>query len=232
MAHELIHATHWPSLHGFEPASQLAYYAQLHDLLLGLSGRMTDAATAELRAAIVEDLAYTPDAIVVAAIRDRVPVTRQEVNTIIEVTRGLALPGGDPHRIPELTLADADPANHHRFVSRAGVAIDVMDQAMAAAVRFKRGPVRAWRAWRDDPTGPRRVYLVKVDLAVQAWYLAHTSQRRYAELAKTLTELDARDKVPAVEVFWTGQELPPYQRAAMAHAELLWSRDEPDAGQR
>jgi hypothetical protein len=232
MAHEYVHASYWPQLHGFEPASQLASLAQLHDLLLGLAGRLSDTALAQLRTALVDELAYTPDAIVVAAATEQVPVTRQEVNSIVEVTRALALPGGDPLRIPDLTLADSVPANRHRFDQHRGVTVDFVDKAMASAVRFENGTVRVWRAWRDDPTGPRRVYLVKVDLAAEAWLRAYTGQKRYTELVNTLDELAGEPKAPAVEVFWTGQELPPYQRAAMAHAELLWSRDEPDEGQR
>jgi hypothetical protein len=46
-----------------------------------------------------------------------------------------------------------------------------------------------------------------------AWDIAGNVQR----------SLERRGAVdPQVEVFWTGEELPPYHRAALAGAALLW----------
>jgi hypothetical protein len=80
-----------------------------------------------------------------------------------------------------------------------------------------RSVARAWRFPADDPpTGGVRVVLVEVAPFAPAWAVA----------GKVQEGLALRGVVdPQVEVFWTGTQLPPYHRAALDGAALLWAAE-------
>jgi hypothetical protein len=73
------------------------------------------------------------------------------------------------------------------------------------------------RAWRFPPAGPFdggvRVVLVEVNPYAPAWDYAH-------DVAQGLGRRG--DDTAEVEVYWAGEELPPYHRAALGGAALLW----------
>ncbi|GLX00107.1 hypothetical protein [Microtetraspora sp. NBRC 16547] len=96
---------------------------------------------------------------------------------------------------------------------------DLTDDLVVDALSEHAGVVAIWRTWRFGPAGPpdggQRVYLAEVEPGVRAWELTLDAQRE-------LVQMDV--EAPQVEVFWTGDELPPYHRAARDHAALLWNR--------
>lgn len=218
-----LHATWWPSGHGFPPGRD-SLYVQLHSLLLGLAGRFPDQAVAELRDMTYELLLDIPDAVAATAMDLQIPLTRQEVNAIVEVSRGFLGPGREARFLDEVPLTDAVADGGHRFAPPPPSEPAFIDSAMVIMLRRLDGVRRLWRAFRQDAEGLRRVYLAEVDLGTMAWHTAWEAQR---ELAKLVREGAGRrdDAVPAVEVFWPGQDLPPYHQAALARAELLWSRE-------
>ncbi|GLW32366.1 hypothetical protein [Actinoplanes regularis] len=73
------------------------------------------------------------------------------------------------------------------------------------------------RTWRFPPDGPLdggvRVVLVEVSPYAPAWDRAHEASRALAGRG---------DDTAEVEVYWAGEELPPYHRAALDGAALLW----------
>lgn len=81
------------------------------------------------------------------------------------------------------------------------------------------------RAWRFPADGPLsagvRVLLVEVMEFAPAWDVAGRLQ----------DGLERRGTVdPQVEVFWAGEDLPPYHRAALAGSALLWRAADAGSG--
>jgi hypothetical protein len=224
-------------------------FVDLHRALLGLAGRMPDDAVTELRRQLGMDLAYLADSLVAFAAELGVPLTRAGV----DAARAMIGPERDPAGLDLVTLVDAVPETGHRFtpvppavLDRAGDRIppvldltggqpeelidlppelahltdlandltDPTDDAVVFAMADRPGTVGVWRAWRTGPEAARRVYLVEVDPGLPAWDWTYQAQRA----------LKDEDESPQVEVYWTGEELPPYHRAALAGAALLWAR--------
>ncbi|MDR8412963.1 hypothetical protein MTP10_30050 [Nonomuraea sp. 3-1Str] len=67
-----------------------------------------------------------------------------------------------------------------------------------------------------SPDG-RRVYLAEAAPGVPAWDLTVDAQRELVQMG-----MDS----PQVEVYWSGDDLPPYHRTARTGAALLWRRPE------
>ncbi|GAA3285430.1 hypothetical protein Dvina_30905 [Dactylosporangium vinaceum] len=219
-----LHARLWPSARGFAPGSGEATYVQLHELLLGLAGRLPDSDVISLRDSVVTDPFGTPGGIAFAALRAHVPLTRPEVNAIVEISRALRVPGGDPPQLDKLILTDTVTDGGHRFGARPGVAQDFTDQSAAIAFMYEKGAQRMWRAWRADPDGPRRIFLATVAPGTAAWRLTRIMQRDLAQTRAIRVE-EAADVVPTVEIFFPDWEPAPYHRNALETAELLWSRE-------
>src|SRR3954469_19715951 len=152
-----VHARWWPSARGFAPGSGEASFVQLHELLLALAGRLPDADLVVLRRAVVSEGGVVADAVAVAAIDVGVALTRPEVNTLVELARAFKVPDGESPRIARIALTGTVTAGGHRFVAPPGGAPDFTDQAAAITLKVESGPLRVWRAWRDDAGGPRRV---------------------------------------------------------------------------
>jgi hypothetical protein len=116
----------------------------------------------------------------------------------------------------ELTDLPADLAHLDDLADDLTDSLD--DRAMDNLARHD-GTVAVWRAWRFGPEGPTergtRVVLAEVDPGTPAWDLGYEAQR----------ELKWKgEESPQVEVLWTGDELTPYHRAALAGAARLWVR--------
>ncbi|WP_433047849.1 hypothetical protein [Dactylosporangium sp. CS-033363] len=219
-----VHLQWWPAARGFAPGTGDEYFVQLHELLLALAGRLPDADLVSLRRSVVTDLAVVPEATVVSALDAGVALTRPEVNAVVEISRAFGVPGGETPRLARLALIDAVPDDPRRFTARPGVPQDFTDVSAAASLKYERGPLRIWRAWRADAGGPRRVYLAEVAPATEAWLLTDRFQQDLAKLIAA-RPAEAGDVVPTVEIFWAGWEHGPYQRRALETGELLWSRD-------
>jgi hypothetical protein len=126
------------------------------------------------------------------------------------------LTGGDPDDLAELPadLAHLDD-----------LALDLTDQTDDRALgnaTGQDGTISLWRTWRFGPQGPpaggRRVYLIEVTPGTPAWDITHELQREL---------IWKGEESPQVEVFWTGDELTPYHRAALAGAARLWVGSSP-----
>ena len=96
---------------------------------------------------------------------------------------------------------------------------DPDDQSVVTVLSLNEDVLSVARAWRFAADGPLdegvRVVLVAVAESAPAYDVTGRVQRVLAE-----------DGVvdPQVEVFWTGTDLPPYHREALAHSALLWRR--------
>ncbi|MFI6792165.1 hypothetical protein ACIBG4_33050 [Nonomuraea sp. NPDC050383] len=92
---------------------------------------------------------------------------------------------------------------------------------MVDALTEHAGVVAVRRAWRTvsggSPERGRRAYLAEADPGVPAWDLTVDAQRELVQMG-----MDS----PQVEVYWSGDDLPPYHRAARTGAALLWRRPE------
>jgi hypothetical protein len=102
---------------------------------------------------------------------------------------------------------------------------DLKDRSQVNVLHDDEDVLSSARAGRFPPDGSLvdrvRVVLVEVAAFAPAWDIAGKVQR----------SLERRGAVdPQVEVFWTGEELPPYHRAALASAALAGS-GRPCAGQ-
>ncbi|MGW4460878.1 hypothetical protein [Micromonospora sp. NPDC004704] len=126
----------------------------------------------------------------------------------------LDLTGGDPLALAEL------PADLAHLDDLARDLTDLKDDGVVAvSIAGEDETIALWRSWRFGPDGPpvdgQRVYLVEVDPDTHSSRITH-------ELQDGL--LEDGEKNPQVEVFWTGDELTPYHRAALAGAARLWVR--------
>lgn len=117
---------------------------------------------------------------------------------------------------PGMPLLDLPPALAH-LDDLAVRLTDSKDWSAEYVGESRPGVSAVARAWRFPGAGPLadgvRVMLVEVAADVPAWNVA-------GDLQRELERQGVRD--PQVEVFWRGEELPPYHRAALAGAAVLW----------
>ncbi|MFJ6198353.1 hypothetical protein [Micromonospora sp. NPDC092111] len=123
----------------------------------------------------------------------------------------LDLTGGDPEDLTDL------PAALAQLADLAPELTDGIDDRLVDNLSRHPGVRRIWRAWRLAAGGqppPRRICLAELTPGVRAWDLTLDAQRALARKG---------EQAPQVETFWTGEPLPPYHRAALAGAALLWT---------
>jgi hypothetical protein len=95
---------------------------------------------------------------------------------------------------------------------------DIEDQVVLTELEIRddiRSVARAWRFRMDDRFAGVRLVLVEMARDAPAWEVT-------GKLQRLLAGHGVPD--PQVEVYWTGAELPPYQRAALEGAAVLWRR--------
>lgn len=211
-------------------------YSGAHRLLLRLAGQVPDELITRARTMLARgDLSYVPDTVTMAAVENEVALTAEEVAVLREMLAALG-GDGDPTGADAVAITTVTPATGHGFSPDAAHGLDLTDgvpgefadledelfdltdHLVADALSERAGVVEVRRAWRADPGGPRRVYLAEVDPGVPAWELTLEAQAE-------LLEMDEPD--PQVEVYWTGDALPPYHRSAHAAATVLWRRRDP-----
>jgi hypothetical protein len=120
----------------------------------------------------------------------------------------------EPEDVPHSLDLTADPTDVHH--------LDALDVAAVAAVTDTEMDGRVdglWRAWRYPaaPTPwppPRRLYLVHAADPEPLPILTAALQRALVR---------AGEAAPQVEAFTDADNLPPYQRMALAHSALLWT---------
>ncbi|MEU1751845.1 hypothetical protein ABZ436_04160 [Micromonospora matsumotoense] len=130
----------------------------------------------------------------------------------------LDLTGGDPD-----DLTDLPPELSH-LRDLADRLTDSSDDGVVVTLTTEPGVRSIWRTWRTGPAPDavvRRVYLVEAAPGAPAWDLAYEGQGSLA---------DDGESAPQVEVYWPGDVLPSYHRAALDGAALLWRRPPPGAG--
>ncbi|MFB9832466.1 hypothetical protein [Actinoallomurus acaciae] len=208
-------------------------FAALHRLLLRLAGRFPDELITRTRTMLARsDLVHLPDTVTGSAARLRVSLTAADVELLRYVLALADGAAGDPAATDQLTISTSVPATDHRFTpvppgapAVARVSADLADDLLVDAMNEHLGVMTIRRAWRSAPheesEDARRVYFVEVEPHVRAWELTGDAQHE-------LVLID--EESPQVEVYWTGDELPPYHRTALADAALLWPRS-PPAGQ-
>ncbi|NRQ40511.1 hypothetical protein HII36_53165 [Nonomuraea sp. NN258] len=181
----------------------------LHRLLLRLAGRFPDDLVFRTRTMLAGgDLTYLPDIVTAAAAELGVTLTAPELDLLREVPVALGV-GGEPTGAGQVTVSADTPPTGHFF--RRDDETDLSDDLVTDALTEYAGVAGVWRAWRSDPD--RRVYLAEVAPGVPAWELTAVAQTE-------LVQMD--DDAPQVEVFWTGDDLTPYHRAALDHATPLY----------
>ncbi|WP_406319535.1 hypothetical protein OHA77_19690 [Streptosporangium sp. NBC_01639] len=214
----------------------------LHRLLFRLGGRVPDEFVSHTRSMLAEgDLAYLPDTLSGATAGLGVSLTTADAE-ILRATLGEFGAGEEPATVRRIPISEVIPETDHLFVpalpeapASAGTPVpaapdpedarggptDLTDDLVVDALTEHAGVVAVWRAWRFGPGEPpqdaRRVYLAEVDPGTPAWDLAMDAQRELVQMG---------ENAPQVEVYWSGDELPPYHRTARAAAALLWRRPE------
>ncbi|MFC7647391.1 hypothetical protein ACFQX6_47885 [Streptosporangium lutulentum] len=93
-------------------------YGGVHRLLLRLASQLPDELITRARTMLAEgDLAYLPDAVMIAAAEGGVGLTAQEVGVLREVFAALGLEG-EPTAADEVTLTTSTPVTGHTFSPR------------------------------------------------------------------------------------------------------------------
>ncbi|HTJ32757.1 MAG TPA: hypothetical protein VL738_05960 [Dactylosporangium sp.] len=193
----------------------------LHRVLLHLAGRMPDDWMTTTRAMLGGgELGYMPDMISGGAAGLGVALPAEDIALLRRVQADYAGPE-EPAGLELVPVAAQLPPTGYRFApARTGEAPEP-DEHDDSAVALNLDPVVAAvaRAWRTGPDGgaPTRVFLVEVDPGAEAWTVGH-------DLAGMLDWSPERP-VPQIEVYWTGEPLPPYHVAALAGALPLWRRE-------
>ncbi|MFI6133932.1 hypothetical protein [Micromonospora sp. NPDC051141] len=215
--------------------------AAYHHLLLRVAGWVPDALVSVARDSLVRGVTGDVAAMVgYAATIGRFPLVDRDVERIGAALGEVppVLRAGDRPVLPPVVFTRTPPAGplpDGEPVPPAGAAdpaptdgvaddLDLIDRACVDAVELEsEGTASAvWRAWRspDRPTAwppPRRVYLVRA--AADGELLALVAAR----LQEVLEHAGETD--PQVELFAEPDDLPPYQRAALAVAALVWAAD-------
>jgi hypothetical protein len=192
----------------------------LHRMLLHLAGRMADDWMTHLRRMVGEyELGYLPDTVSGGVATLAVALPAGDIELLRRLQARFAGPE-PPAGVDLIPVAAQLPPTAHRFApAPAGEAdeIDPYDTSIAVA-DTEPAVVAVRRTWRTDPTAatpPTRVYLVEVDPGAPAWAIGEDivdTLRRSPELR------------PQIEVYWTGEDLSPYHRAALAGSTPVWQR--------
>ncbi|MGI5237758.1 hypothetical protein [Dactylosporangium sp. CA-139066] len=196
-------------------------FSGLHRVLLHLAGRMPDDWMIEARAWLGRaELEYMPDLISGGVAGAGVSLPAADVELLRRLQAQYAGPEA-PAGIDLIPTAEEIPPTAHRFAPARPGQTPERDEHdySAAAINVDPFVVTVARAWRTGPDGdaPTRVFLVEVDPGAEAWTVA-------ADLARLLDWSDERP-APQIEVYWTGEPLPPYHTAALAGALPLWHRE-------
>jgi hypothetical protein len=208
--------------------------AAFHQLLLRIAGWAPDEVVAVARDRLARGETDEVAAMTgYAATLGRIPLPDRDVE-LLTATLGEAPPvvrAGDRPVLPPVAFTRTPSADGPDPAPDDGAAddLDPVDRACVDAVELESdGTADAvWRAWRspDRPTAwppPRRVYLVRA--AADGELLALVAAR----LQEVLEH--AGESHPQVEVFTGTDDLPPYQRAALAGAALIWTPGGAGAG--
>lgn len=206
-----------------EPTDELwPVMSGLHRVLLRLAGRMPDDWMVAARTMLGDyEVGYLPDAISGAVATAGVSLPAEDIALLRRLHSQFAGPR-PPAGVDRIPVAPYLPPVAYRFAaSRDGEAAqtDTHDDSAETVAGTEPAVVALRRAWRTDPAGsapPVRVYLVEVDPGAEAWVIGQ-------DIAGLLDWSPERP-APQIEVYWTGEELPPYHQAALAGSMVVWQR--------
>jgi hypothetical protein len=190
-------------------------FSGLYRILLHLAGRMPDDWMIEARAWLGRgELGYMPDLISGGAAGIGVALPAEDLDLLRRLQAQYGGPEA-PAGIDLIPVLDRFPPTEHRFTPGPGP--DALDDS-AVLVNLDPVVVAIARAWRTGADGdpPTRVFLVEVDPVAEALTVGN-------DLARLLDWSPERP-VPQIEVYWSGEPLPPYHTAALAAAAPLWRR--------
>ncbi|MFI2710491.1 hypothetical protein ACH495_10235 [Micromonospora sp. NPDC018662] len=208
--------------------------AAFHHLLLRVAGWVPDELVSVARDSLVRGVTGdVAEMVGYAAATGRFPLVDRDVELLADALGAAptVVRAGARPVLPPVVFSRRRPAapNHNPDpdVDPDQPAADELDQVdrvcvEAVGLESEETANAVWRAWRspDRPTTwppPRRVYLVRV--AADGDLLALVAAR----LQEVLEHAGEAD--PQVEVFAEADDLPPYQRAALAGAALIWTAD-------
>jgi hypothetical protein len=208
-----------------EPTDELwPMMSGLHRVLLHLAGRMPDDWMIALRKMVGDyEVGYLPDTISGGVANLGVALPAEDVALLRRVRSRYAGPE-PPAGLDLIPIVAQLPRTAYQFApSRAGDAAEdgVYDGWAEVVASTEPAVVVLRRTWRTDPaaaTPPTRIYLVEVDPGAQAWVIGQDVKKR---LDRSRQE---EQPPPQIEVYWTGEDLPPYHRAALAGSMVVWQR--------
>ncbi|NMO55371.1 hypothetical protein HH310_29835 [Actinoplanes sp. TBRC 11911] len=219
-----------------------------HRLLLRMAGRLSDELIAEARRWLAaEEFVLITQALAFAVNAARVTLTETELALLMETVTDA---GADIELLAGIEQSEADQPPFYGFAPVSPEVLerhrdevpysldltipyygpgasDDVDAEVASAVEglavAGAGPVALWRAWRfpgiDTPwPRPRRIYLLQAEDELSPPELAV----RLQDALELAGEID-----PQVEAFANPDDLPTYQRIALAFSALLWTAAPP-----
>jgi hypothetical protein len=207
-----------------EAARLRSVMAGVHRVLAHLAGRVPDDFLADARQALADgDLIYLPDALSERIASDRLGMPAADIEALANAQRFFT--GGSTPALLDWIPVEQLPPPTCRFAATGPVLRDehgnplpdVLDYAAVGMVRLQPDAVALWRAFRTDDAPdatPHHVYLVELAPGGEPWSAAGDLQRSLADFGSG---------PPRVEVFTPDEEPGPYQRAARAVAEQLWT---------
>lgn len=196
----------------------------LHDLLLGVAGRVPDDLVATARTWLAEGRSVdVARAVAFAVVAYSVPLRQADLLLLADV---LVENGFQPFNLGQVDVIEYDTAPPYLFSPGPPPGEDDgaagLEKAAMSALDAGTG-VGLWKAWRRTADGspwpaPRRVWLLEVGPGTDP----------VAAGERVRSALDRAGEVnPQVEVYLTGADLPLYQILARDAATLVWAR-EPD----
>ncbi len=192
----------------------------MHDVLLGLAGRVSDEFLATARQRLAEGaIGQVAESVCQELAAGGVALSLRQMGVLAEFLPGSAtsmfsrIPIGDEQRVLawHFTGTPAEPVG----VDGAGVA------GLVAVLSDTAGVRGLWCAWRGPVSGQGPwlpVYVVEAGSGVDPVGLTGRLQRALVV---------AGSGVPRVEVVVPGGEVPVYQRAARSYGRLVWAATEP-----
>jgi hypothetical protein len=185
----------------------------LAGLLFRLTGRVPDDGLAIMRTCVADgELGEAVEMLATALQTGRLPLTADEAEVARSVLRSVDFDPGLADLADELAELP-EPPYTFRAVPAGDAAGDPVDNAAVASAGLVGGLRGLWRVDRTSPRATARVRLAEAEPGADLLELT-------AEMQHGITE--AGEVPPRVEVFAAGADLPPYHRAALAAAELVW----------
>ena len=191
----------------------------LYALLLGLAGRISDEALAEMRLCLADaEVADLAAGLAAEIGSGRLSLTEPEAALVRDLF--------EEWGIDQDVTVRPQEAPPYRFGDEYGTTMptgdgwgsqkDAMDAVAVEAGERVGGLIAIWRVFRHAHEGPaRRVYLAEAKARADA-AAELTAETQYA-----LTE--ASEDTPRVEIFAEGTLLPAYHDLALAAATLIWA---------